>query len=376
MPSPPSDSASPPTVLPVRAGESSGSMRKIQEVSGGTKVAQARQIPLQITGGSGVAQTRESSQRPPGAIGRAPGSCQAIASTDDSTRDIRIGGSVGVQTVRSVKNKEGSTSKDRTQQPSGSSGLGQAIRLATSRTDHAIQIGQSSVPAGQQAVLQARGEETLTSTEKIRRPFKNIHAMPMLRLAAVRQSTGAGNTLNPPVGEGGREQSPRSIQRYGAKTSAMASSSPPRWAGASVGGSTMPSCKPGTGAVSSSNPPSGPKERGGPSRGLAPKSSKVPEPSTAIVRSDARPGSSFRPMRLGIETEFLIEGKQQWQNELPVELFVRMLAAGHNEAASAIHRRMHPSLRHCSDRHKYTEWSMVTEESILTANAGYTPCKS
>lgn len=83
-------------------------------------------------------------------------------------------------------------------------------------------------------------------------------------------------------------------------------------------------------------------------------------------------GPEFRKMRLGIETEFLLEAFNPEHNTTELHRFVAILAKNHDERVNSRHPRMQRSLRQKFHRFNYAEWSIVTEPSIATGEA---PCK-
>jgi hypothetical protein len=95
-------------------------------------------------------------------------------------------------------------------------------------------------------------------------------------------------------------------------------------------------------------------------------------PAVAAGRLNS-PGSADRPIKIGIEAEFMIAAKYTEHSKPTVEDFAAALACQHDKSVNNRHPRMRPFLRPYEKRGDYQKWCLVLESTI-----GYStrsPCK-
>jgi hypothetical protein len=103
-------------------------------------------------------------------------------------------------------------------------------------------------------------------------------------------------------------------------------------------------------------------------------SESITNPNTAGVPATdptrrSLPGTSTRPVRLGIETEFILTANSDHYVTIDVEEFVQKFAYDYNWRASGTYPQMFPYVRDYADNeHAYSVWYLLRERSIATTD--------
>jgi hypothetical protein len=318
------------------------------------------------------------------------GQASPRASGSGATGNVSLGQNpssrqAGSQTGRPVLGRESSGSGGRTQQHSRST---QDASSATPATSHADVSSQTI----------ATDPATGGDTSEIKR---NIHE-PSVRAGAANLSTGDDRIAVPsasamhshmprassaplqPGGGRGRGRGRSGIPAREAHSAPISRRPEPSTVGS-------PRERRGPAGLS---PPAQPS-RSGPSSGQSPRrAGPAARSSPSTIRdSEAAAGSSkdalswkasprsskFRPMGLGVETEFLLAAKMVKMRAADLKTLVWLVATSHNthmarrQAQTPIHLQMHDQLQQLARREDYSKWSLVSDDCVKTDQS---PCRS
>jgi hypothetical protein len=317
------------------------------------------------------------------------GQASPRASGSGATGNVSLGqnpssGQAGSQTGRPVLGRESSGSGGRTQQHSRSTQDASSAPPATSHADVRSQtISTDPATGGDTSEIRrnvhgtsvrAGAANLSTGDDRIAVPSASAMQSHMPRASSAPLQPG-GDRGRGRFGIPAREAHTAPISRCHEPSTV---GSPREWRGPA---GLSPPVQPSRSGPSSGQSPrrAGPAARSSPSTirdsGAAAGSSKDALSWKASPRS-----SKFRPMGLGVETQFLLDTKVVRMRTADLETLVQFLATSNNEhmdrrhAQTPTHLKMHDQLQQLARQGEdYSKWSLVSDDSVKTDQS---PCRS